>query len=250
VLPRFYVPDVHAKGQIVSLPSEEASHFARVLRGQPGDAIRVFDGRGLEFSAIVRESRRDDVTIEVQDRVAAAPEHRIAITLAQAVLKSDKMDDVIRDAVMMGVASIQPLVSARAETTVAAVERANRRERWRRIAVASAKQCGRAVVPDIAPVSTFEALADGLTLRNEPATALHFVEPGATDEAIGLAAVERPMAGAGVILLIGPEGGWTADEIERTARSCRRVTMHSATVRADAMAVVAMAALLATWGEL
>lgn len=259
MLPRFYAPDVHGEGQIAPLPSDEASHFARVLRGRPGASIRVFDGRGNEFSATVRDARRDAVTIEVGERIAPAPERRVSITLAQAMLKSDKMDDVVRDAVMMGVAAIQPIVSARSESTVAAAERAGRRERWVRIAVASAKQCGRAVVPDVHPVLTFDAAADRYA-GDESRMTLHFVEPGAhgTDAAsvaqsvaaISIPELPRPADGAGVVLLTGPEGGWTSEEIARTRGACRHLTMQGPTLRADSMAVVAIAALLGAWGDL
>jgi 16S rRNA (uracil1498-N3)-methyltransferase len=249
VPPRFYAPDVKAERQVVSLPPEEASHFTRVLRGTIGDAIRVFDGRGHEFAAIVREAHRLVVTVETGEPIVPAPERRARLTLAQAILKGDKMDDVVRDAVMMGVVAIQPIVSSRTEVALAAVERGRRRERWARIAVASTKQCGRAVVPEVLPAISFDTLAaglDGTALRR----VLQFVEPGTHRDVVRLAAVPRPDQGDETTLLIGPEGGWTEAEVERGATSWRRVTMRGSTLRADAMPIVSIAALLAAWGEL
>ena len=81
--------------------------------------------------------------------VAAAPEPSVPLTLVQAVPKGDAMDQIVRDAVMMGVAGVVPLVSERAEVSVERVQASGRVARWQRIAVASAKQCGRAVVPDV-----------------------------------------------------------------------------------------------------
>ena len=78
------------------------------------------------------------------------------LTLVASVLKGDKMDDVVRDAVMLGVAAIQPVVSERSETSMAAMARSGRVARWQRIAVSSAKQCGRAVVPPIHPAMPLE----------------------------------------------------------------------------------------------
>ena len=69
------------------------------------------------------------------------------MTLVQAVLKGDKMDDVVRDATMVGVAHIEPLVTARTEIKVSALKRAHAGERWQRVAIASAKQCRRAWIP-------------------------------------------------------------------------------------------------------
>ena len=69
------------------------------------------------------------------------------MTLAQALLKSDKMDRVIRDAVMLGVAAVQPFVSRRTDVPMKALEKGGRQDRWDRTVISSAKQCGRAVVP-------------------------------------------------------------------------------------------------------
>ena len=106
----------------------------------------------------------------------AAPEARVAVTLAQALLKSDKMDRVIRDAVMLGVAAVQPFVSRRTDVPMSAVKKGGRQDRWDRTVVASVKQCGRAVVP---PVHATRAFAD-LLRSTEGQTRLMFVEPGAT----------------------------------------------------------------------
>lgn len=226
------------------LSSDEAGHFTRVLRGRTGDQVRVFDGRGRQFAATVRDARSTTVTVELGTAVTAAAEHRIRITLVPAVLKGDKMDDVIRDAVMMGVTHIQPVVSARTEVSVATLARGDRTARWNRIAVASVKQCGRAVVPVVAPPVTFEACLATITPDD-----LMFVEPGDAAGLSPLADVPSPDEDA-LALVIGPEGGWTAAEIERGATACRLVTMKGPTLRADAMPVVALAALLARWNQL
>src|SRR2546426_11773221 len=105
---RFYVPDAHAPGDLVALPDEEADHLTRVLRLKAGDAVRVFNGRGHEFDAVVDQAGKSGVHVRVGRAAQPAPEPRVAITLAQAVLKGDKMDDVVRDATMLGVAEIQP----------------------------------------------------------------------------------------------------------------------------------------------
>src|SRR5690606_19971092 len=139
-----------------ALPPEEAAHLARVLRLRPGDAIRVFNGRGGEFDARVDEVSRQHVQVTIGAAAPAAVEPTIGVVLAQAVLRTDRMDAAVRDAVMLGVAGIQPVVSTRSETTLAALDRADRTSRWARIAVSSAKQCGRATLPPIHVPCTFE----------------------------------------------------------------------------------------------
>ena len=236
---RFYAPAADAPGVLAALPDDEAVHLTRVLRLKAGDHVAVFNGRGGEFHAVVENVGRDRVDVRVGPAKPAAAEARVALTLVQAVLKGDKMDDVVRDAVMMGVAAIQPLVTSRTEISRVALERGRRRERWERIAVSSAKQCGRAVVPPVLSPLEFDAL---------PQTpALMLVEPAASAGTITLAQIETAPAAA--TLLVGPEGGWTREEIAAAAGFCRLLTLGGRTLRADAMAIVAVAALFAKWNE-
>lgn len=246
--PRFYVPDAERAGDVIPLPDEEAAHLTRVLRLKAGAAIRIFNGRGAEFDARVEAVVRGRAHVRVGAPRDPAAEPRVAVTLAQAALKADKMDDVIRDAVMMGVAAVQPVVTARSEVTLAALRRGRRRERWERIAIASAKQCGRATVPRILEPRPFAETASALAHMTLPGPALMFVEPSAAEGTLTLGelAVAPPRE---TTVVIGPEGGWTAEEIERGSSVCRLVTLGARTLRADAMAIVALAALFAAWKE-
>src|SRR5215218_3721047 len=146
---RFYAPALDPGDEITTLPRDEAEHLTRVLRLGVGDTVSLFDGRGREFLGKVSTALRREVRVQVLARREPARESRVPVTLVQAVLKGDKMDDVVRDAVMLGVTAIQPVVTRRAETTVAALLRGARVARWERVALASVKQSGRAVVPEI-----------------------------------------------------------------------------------------------------
>jgi len=235
-------------GDRIALPPEEGEHLTRVLRLGAGARVRVFDGRGHEFAAVVDDASRGEVRVRIGDSVAAAPEPRVAITLAQAILKGDKMDDIVRDAVMMGVAAIQPMVSARTEAPIAALDRGRRRERWERIAIASVKQCGRAVIPPVAERQTFEDVLKAVAAMRLPTPALMLVEPGASPDALPLGdlALDAPLEAT---VLIGPEGGWTSEEIDSGSAACRLITLGARTLRADAMPLIAVAALFARWKE-
>lgn len=246
---RFHAPDADRAGDIVALPPEEAQHLIRVLRLKACAVVRVFNGRGGEFDAVV--DAVTDVSARVRVGVAreAVLEVRVAATLAPAVLKGEKMDDVVRDAVMMGVVAIQPLVTTRSEVTLASLRRSHRRERWQRIAVASAKQCGRAVVPAILEPRAFEAVAASLADMTLPGPGFMFVEPHASADAVSLGDVEAAPSRE-TSVLIGPEGGWTPEEIDRGSNTCRLVTLGCRTLRADAMPIVALTALFTLWREL
>jgi 16S rRNA (uracil1498-N3)-methyltransferase len=245
---RFHAPEAR-RGERVVLGDEEARHLTRVLRLDVGAVVAVFDGRGREFHAVVAAIGKHQVELEVGESKAPAPEPRIAIVLLQAVLKGDKMDGVVRDAVMLGVAAIQPVVTARAEVSLATLQRARRRERWERIAIAAAKQCGRAVVPPVREPVDIALLIGAGEAATVPEPRVMLVEPGASADATPLSGLDS-VAPAQASLLIGPEGGWTAEEVAAAAASWRLMTMGGRTLRADAMATIAVAALFAKWGEL
>lgn len=244
---RFFAPAANAPGDRVTLPVEEAEHLTRVLRLAAGDRVRVFNGRGAEFDSIVEAADRDGVHVRVGMPHDPAPEPKVAVTLAQAVLKGDKMDQVVRDAVMIGVHAVQPIITARTESSMSALERGRRRERWERIAVSSAKQCGRAVVPAILAPRPFAGDTFLPPASAMPDPVLVLVEPGArAGTPLGELDVARP---AHATLIVGPEGGWTDDELTAAAGLGALVTLGMRTLRSDAMALVALAALFARWRE-
>jgi 16S rRNA (uracil1498-N3)-methyltransferase len=247
---RFFAPAAGVPGDRILLPVDEAEHLTRVLRLSSGDRVRVFNGRGGEFEAVVDAADREGVRLTIGAPCVPAPEPRVAITLAQAVLKGDKMDDVVRDAVMMAVAAIHPIVTARSEISLTSLTRGRRRERWERIAVSSAKQCGRAVVPSIAEPRQFNAsAASSARTRGEdfPSPVFILVEPN-TSAGVALANLEVSIPDRAT-LVVGPEGGWTTEEVAAAATLGTLVTLGQRTLRADAMALVALSAMFARWGE-
>jgi 16S rRNA (uracil1498-N3)-methyltransferase len=244
---RFFAPSLDPGDETVMLPRDEAEHLTRVLRMGVGETVAVFDGRGREFLARVASAVRREVRLQIVSRIEPAAEPGVALTLVQAVLKGDKMDDVIRDAVMLGVAAIQPIVTKRTETTVAALVRGARVDRWRRVALASVKQSRRAVVPDIHLPLTLESF-----LGDAPAgLRLMLVEPDASTNCEPLSAIQAEAAPHDAAIVIGPEGGWTEEEpSEARVGGVRLVTLGHRTLRADAVPIAAISVLQFIWGDL
>lgn len=242
---RFFAPALDPGDDAVDLPRDEAEHLTRVLRLGPGDTVSVFNGRGDEFLARVLTAARRDARVQVLTRTRPAPESTTPITLVQAVLKGDKMDDVVRDAVMLGVTAVQPIVTRRTEVTVAAILRGARVERWQRIALASAKQSRRAVLPDILVPLTFETWLD----EPVPDVRLMCAEPGIEGvEPIGALRDERVPATAS--LVVGPEGGWDGAECDAARmKSLRLVSLGGRTLRADAVPIAALSILQFLWDQ-
>jgi 16S rRNA (uracil1498-N3)-methyltransferase len=226
--------------ETASLPRDEAQHLTRVLRLGVGDTVSVFDGRGHEYLARVASAAGRDVRVQLVARIEPAAESGVAITLGQAVVKGDKMDEIIRDAVMLGVAAIQPIVTKRTETTVAALMKGARLDRWRRVALASVKQSRRAILPEIRMPLTFETLLD------EPASGLRLmlVEPAASAAVEPISVLMKERAPSDLLLFVGPEGGWTEPEWTAAAdRGIRLMTLGPRTLRADAVPVAAISVL-------
>jgi 16S rRNA (uracil1498-N3)-methyltransferase len=243
-LPRFFVPDLDAARQYAPLPADEAEHLTRVLRARAGDEIAVFDGRGREFAARVAAVSRRNVSIELLGPIAPADECAVSVTLAQAVLKGDKMDDVIRDAVMLGAARIVPLITDHIAVRLSTIEAGKPADRWSRVALASTKQCGRATLAAVdapVPFATF------LTSSPAPLTLL-FVEPSASGSPTSLRSFIGKPAPSSVAVLVGPEGGWSEQEHHAAvAAGCTPVTLGNLTLRADAVAVAAIAVVRFLW---
>jgi 16S rRNA (uracil1498-N3)-methyltransferase len=243
---RFFAPSLDPGDETVLLPRDEGEHLTRVLRLGVGDSVSVFDGRGREFVARIASAVRRDVRVQLMSRVEPAAEPAVPLTLVQAVLKGDKMDDVVRDAVMLGVVAIQPIVTKRTETTVATLLKAARVDRWRRVALASVKQSRRAVLPDVRVPLTLDSFLE------EPPTALRMmlVEPGAASvESVSALAGSMPPPDAA--MLVGPEGGWTEHELAAAqTKGVRLLTLGHRTLRADAVPVAAISVLQFVWGDL
>ena len=244
VRPRFYVPDLDATAARALLPDDEAEHRVRVLRLGIGAEIEVFNGRGGLWRAEVIEAGKRSASVRAIESVTPAPEIGLPVVLVISVLKADKMDDVVRDAVMLGATGIRPVVSDRSEITLSTLEKSQRVARWQRIAVSSATQCGRAVVPVVAAAQTLVGyLAEPLE-----GVRLVCVEPSAADDTRTVQAIPRPVLAH---VLVGPEGGWTPAELAAAlAVGAVPVSLGGRTLRADAAPLVALTALLTTWSEL
>jgi 16S rRNA (uracil1498-N3)-methyltransferase len=242
VLPRFYAPDLDPESGSARLGPDEAHHLTRVLRLTAGEIVTVFDGRGVEWRARVVRASRDTATLSLLDPVAARVP-AVALTLVQAVIKGDAMEDVVRDSTMIGVAAIQPVISER--TTVKKRALVPAYERWRRIALSSAKQCGTARLPEIfEPVRFDEWLTSPL-----PGHSYLLIEPGASlPEVATVSQLAMVPAPSSALLLVGPEGGWTEPERDAAlAAGARALSLGPLTLRANAVALAAGAALISIW---
>ena len=246
--PRLYCPMPLHSGDVIELPAAVAHHAARVLRLREGDAVTLFNGEGGEFDAkLVRIETRLTLSA-VGTHQAIERESPLSVTLMQGLAGADRMDYAIQKAVEMGVAAIAPLTMARSVTRLDPVRAAKRAEHWRSVIVASCEQCGRNRLPLLHPLS---GLADALeplhgVMGDGTSAALSLVlAPG---DGIPLASFERPLSA--IRLLIGPEGGLTADELAAATRAGFRVaSLGPRVLRTETSGTAALAAMNALWGD-
>ncbi len=226
----------------VTLAEGESAHLTRVLRLKEGDAVEVFDGRGVLRAGRVRRPAASGSVIVLGDALTAAPEAPAPIAVAQALLKGDAMDAVIRDATVCGATEVWPMTTARTNVPARAADAAQ--QRWLRVAVAAAKQCGRAVLPRIAavrPVADVTAMA-----ATAGWSGLWLAEPGV---AAG-DGVDVPLPPRAVCLAIGPEGGWSADEVTAArVAGWHRWTLAPTTLRAEQVTLAALSVLRYAWDD-
>jgi 16S rRNA (uracil1498-N3)-methyltransferase len=238
---RFHVPEA-APGARVSLPEWSAHHARDVLRLRSGDAVRVFDGEGHEFEATLDSVTRKGVEARLGSSVPARRESPLALVLAVSPLKGDRMELVIQKATELGVAEIWPVVTVRTDAAARPALRGTRHERWDKVASGAAEQCGRAVVPRLAPTMTLqECLA-----RPFDGARLLFLETEGPPPLASFA--PRPER---LLLLIGPAGGFEASEVERLlAGGFRAVSLGPRVLRAETAAVAAVTLAQGLWGDL
>jgi 16S rRNA (uracil1498-N3)-methyltransferase len=263
---RFYAPPEQfaPDGASVRLAREETLHLRNVLRLKAGDEAFVFDGEGREYACIVtgdagRVRAEETATLEVRSRVEPErAESPLDLTLALALLKGEKFDLVVQKATELGVWRIVPVETKRADVRLlrAGRETTDRVARWRRLALEAAKQSGRARLPEMCAPVSFASLLEEETATTTTTGAgeraahrLFFTERGGRGlvETVG-AWSSRP---AKLTALVGAEGGWDDEEIERAiASGWLAVTFGGRVLRAETAAIIVAGLLQHLCGDL
>jgi 16S rRNA (uracil1498-N3)-methyltransferase len=241
--PRLYVEELAgdlASGRSVALPAGAAHHAAKVLRLRAGDRVTLFAGTGGEFAATITGIDRRGVTAQVDAFADVEREAALHTTLVQAIVASDAMDFAIRKSVELGVSSLQPVTTTRSAPLPAGPRAAQRPLRWRNIAIAACEQCGRNRLPDVRDVVPLDVWL-GARVAATPGIVL--VPTGAQ----ALSQLTPPRA---LEILIGPEGGLTADEVAAALRAgLTAVRLGPRVLRAETAGPAALAAVHALWGD-
>lgn len=240
---RVHVRPEAVRGARIVLDASETRHLRRVLRLNVGDLVRAMDGLGHEWTVRLTTlgARAEG---EIVETGASADESPLTLTLAQGIPKGDKLETIIRMSTELGVTSVAPLTTARSIPHEKEARWAARRARWERVAREAAKQCGRAIVPDVAAPVT---LADWLGARERDGVLVCLWERETAPLAEVLPAA-RPTRAA---VVVGPEGGLADDEVTALRAAGALVAgLGPRLLRTETAGPVAVALLQARWGDL
>ena len=243
---RVYVGATLTPGSPVELPPDTASHLAKVLRARAGDELILFNGDGREFTGAIEGVRGSRVSAFVGDGRVVDRESALAITLVQSVPRGDRMDFIVQKATELGVARIVPVLSQRSVVRLDAAQAESKAIHWRAVAVSACEQCGRNSLPIIEAVQPLlnylskSAPCAGPRLVFEPESALQPLAPTTA----GTPVVDAQIA-------IGPEGGFTADELEAfRVAGFAQGGLGPRVLRAETAAIAALVWLQTRFGDM
>jgi len=219
----------------------------RVLRMRVGDRLILMDRKGLRFQSRIESVRGQEVTVLLEKPAPAPAESPVKIILCQALLKARAMDFVIEKASEIGVHQILPFASQRTVVRAGHDQSSARIRHWREIAVSASKQSNRAKPPEVALPCTLSTLVE--QWQNERALKVILWED---EKAQDLKAILKGWAPLTTVVgIIGPEGGFSVEEVDRVRQGgFLSASLGRRVLRAETAAITFLAILQYEWGDL
>ena len=244
-MPRFYVPQPQIEKGMLKIEGREAKHIRRVLRLKTGDEIVVFDGLSKEYEGTIVEEGPSSVVINIQNIFSSTGESPLEITLAQSLLKGEKMDYLIQKATELGIKEIIPFLSSRSIPLLEKSRGSKRHHRWEKIAIEASKQCRRGMVPKIEPLQTYSEM-----LQVAFSDSLHLILW--EKEGVRLKEVLKDSKGkTKIFFIVGPEGGLSIEEVEQAkGMGFLPVTLGKRILRSETASLCLLSILQYEWGDI
>jgi 16S rRNA (uracil1498-N3)-methyltransferase len=245
LMPRFFVSTPLNPDDVMQLPDDVVRHVL-VLRLQAGDSIVLFNGEGGEYSAELVDVERRSVSVRIREFRPIEVEPPYQLTLAQGIAGGDKMDWLIEKAVELGASCFVPLTTTRSVVRLSG-ERAQRRHaHWQGIVRASCEQCGRNRLPEVMPVREIATWLGALAREPAEGELRILLSPRAT---ISFTALPATPPSGRVIVLVGPEGGFSAaEEAAATDHGFTAVGLGPRVLRTETAGIAVLSGLAARWG--
>jgi 16S rRNA (uracil1498-N3)-methyltransferase len=243
-MPRFYIPPHAWNPDQPALDAGETHHALDVLRMKAGDKATVFNGQGAEAMVDVARVDKNKIALKKISVSKSAP-MSCAIVLGQAIPKGKNMDLIVEKATELGAAGIVPLLSERTVVKASEGEALAKKEKWQRVAIEAAKQCGQNWLPAVAkpqtPKDYFQSgeKFDLMLIASLQADSRKIKEVLA--DATIITAGKKPKR---VLVLVGPEGDFTPAEINLAKNAgCRPVTLGPIILRTETAAIYCLSVL-------
>jgi 16S rRNA (uracil1498-N3)-methyltransferase len=240
---RFFVEGVHVLGETVSFAPDDARKIATVLRGRSGERVHVIDSAGSAFAAAI-DVNASGVTATLAEAIERGTvESAVRLVVAQAIPKGQKMDLIVEKATELGAAAIVPL---RSERVTGERTGEHKVERWQRIAKTAAQQSGRTVIPAIAPIAGWDDLLATFGEYDRVYVPWELADVRPLREVFE---VDAPRVSS-VLFVIGPEGGFSAGEVERAvATGAIAISLGARILRTETVALAVLSAFAYARGE-
>lgn len=239
--PRFFTENI--EGSAAFIEGEDAKHAAQVLRMRAGDLAVLCDGRGTDYLARLESADRECCRFEVVERSPNKAEPDIYLRLFQAMPKGDKMEFIVQKAVECGASEIVPFFSKRCVSRPDGKAMAKKTERYRRIALEAAKQCGRGIIPTVGEAVEFSALPGLISAEN---TGILFYECAELPISSAVSGFKR-----NVDIVIGSEGGFERSEAEfLTERGFAAASLGKRILRCETAPIAAISILMNMTGNM
>lgn len=245
-MPRFFIPKQNIQDKKGTVTGQELEHLRKVLRLRPGDRVTLFDDEGWEHEGIIQFYTAKSGEIEIVKSYRPARESSLDITLAQALSKGEKMDWVVEKATELGVRTIVPFLSSHTVPRLDSKKMEGRQTRWKKIALSAAKQSGRTRIPEILAVSDFTDL-----VRRPWACELKLLF-WEKESLQSLTQIREERAHLdSLLLVIGPEGGFSPDEASEAMRhGFKSIRLGRRILRTETAALAALSLVQFLWGDM
>ncbi|KPN76181.1 16S rRNA (uracil(1498)-N(3))-methyltransferase [Shewanella sp. BC20] len=240
-VPRIYQPQPLAVNQQLNLDEDGAAHIGKVLRMGSGEHISLFNGDGHDYLAEIVDAGKKSVTVKVLSSEANPSESPLNLHLGQVISRGDRMEFTIQKSVELGVNTITPLFSDRCGVKLTGERLEKKIQQWQKIVISACEQSGRSQVPIVRPAMELQEWC------SEPTSALKLnLHPRAAHGINGL-----DLSHTRVRLLIGPEGGLSAEEIAMTETyQFTDVLLGPRVLRTETASLTAITALQLRFGDL
>jgi 16S rRNA (uracil1498-N3)-methyltransferase len=242
---RFYVPQPQIENGMLRVEGNEVRHIRRVLRLKVGDEIVVFNGSAKEYEGKIVEEGPSSVVIMIQSILSSKRESPLEITLAQSLLKGEKMDYIIQKATELGIKEIIPFFSSRSVPLLEKSRRLRRHHRWEKIAIEASKQCGRGVFPKVDPLQDYSEMLQNIS--QDFLRLILWEKEGARLKKVLEGSKEKRK----IFFIVGPEGGLSQEEVEcAKEKGFIPVTLGKRILRSETASLCLLSILQYEWGDI